>query len=196
MNLRALLPLAAVALIGASEPIEVVKPGEDTSPERFREFGLAALACVDATQTNDTPMTAIENRGWLEYSQKDPEIAKLIATFARDESSIFIMYHKDRRECSADWPLATSLDADTLMAAALPAVTEQLAPEHPEAARSELIRPQTYRITAGESLGILRVEASNDSPVRRVIFSSINKADLEARRSSAQQPPSQTPQGQ
>jgi hypothetical protein len=196
MNLRAILPLAAVALMGANEPLEVVETSRDTSPERFREFGVAVLACVDATQTNADSMAAIENRGWSEYPQKDPEIAKMLATFARSESPVFVTYVRSQKGCSAEWSVATSQDSEALLAVAHESVTDQLSSAYPETARAEAVDPVTRRIFAGQSIGILRVEPVSGVPVKTIRFQSTNRVALEARQSSAQQPPSETPQGQ
>ena len=146
MNVRAILPFAAMALIGANEPLEVVEAGRDTSPERFQEFGVAVLACVDATQTNAIPKVAIENRGWTEYPQKDPEIAKILATFARPGSPVFVTYVQSQQGCSAEWSVASSQDSAALLAAAHKSVTEQLSSAYPETARAEAIDPAARRI--------------------------------------------------
>jgi hypothetical protein len=196
MNFRALLPLAAVALIGANEPLEVVEAGRDTSPERFREFGGAVMACVDATQVNANSMAAIEKRGWSEYPQKDPEIAKLLATFARSGSTVLVTYVASEQGCSAVWSVSSSQESEALLAVTLESVTDQLSAEYPESSRAETVDPVTRRILAGESIGLLRVEAVNETSVKTIRFQSTNRDALEARPSSSQQSPTQTPQGQ
>jgi hypothetical protein len=196
MNYRALLPLAAAALIGANEPLEVVEAGRDASSERFREFGGAVMACIDATQINASSMAAIEKRGWAEYPQKDPEIAKLLATFARSGSPVLVTYAASQQGCSAVWSVSSSQDSEALLAVTLESVTDQLSSEYPESARTETVDPVTRRILAGESIGLLRVEAVNEAPVKTIRFQSTTRDALEARLSLPQQSPTQTPQGQ
>jgi hypothetical protein len=167
------LAAAAFALIGADEPapIDIIIADTDPTSAKFAE----------STQTPEALTAAIEKRGWTEYPQRDPEVAKVLATFSRSGSSIHITVSKVEPKCNVTWSISSPDDPDAVLASAYRSVSERLSASYPGG--SEALNPPTppagravHQFVAGDSVGQLGVFSAGGL---NVAFRAINTANLE-----------------
>ena len=195
----ACLTVAALGLVAANDPPPIQVAPLDANPalESFDQFALAALACIEATQSQEVSSDAIAKRGWTEYPQKDPEVAKLAATFSRKDSHVFVVVDKRSQQCDVNWPVSSPSGPDAVFTTADAKVSKTLSDTYRK--RLETMPPppimngRVHRFMAAESIGMLGVETVGGGMT--VKFGSINKANLERALRSASQRPSTEPQG-